>query len=381
MKRLFCLILCLVLSLSLAACGPALSGPTETAGNPFTQETTAAPEESTGAAGAPGTPAGDPTVPKGFVMPTSHGMGMRIDWEKLPGHNMPTYSPEFTEIVDYSGGEFQVPIVLSPDGYEYVGCGLVVFLDGIPQPYRLNEQEDYQYLIPLYLPDGDHELTISFMPVTGTEGKFAELWIAVVAGPEFVVRDSSLSGYASRAILMSNYVEIHFNVTPEAQTVPPTEDRKFTQTVSYEKLSYTESIALPEDRRRTQNVTSRTINGGNLSTIFNVSAETPVTVQLTVYGAPDVDYRLVFYYDNLPLNSQPMEVINFQDGEKAVIETTVDLTGFDGYARLSAYLVPLNARIQSDGTNVANMQIFCHCEVDAILTSAKDVNELYSGNS
>ncbi len=386
MKRLFCLILCMVLALSLAACGPAPSGPTETAANPFTQGTTAAPESSASPSQASvsttapsNDPVEGPTFPDGYKAPKEAAIGLHVHPENFP-HMEDDPDPRDYY---YSGGEIQIPVTLTVESYEYSGVGLIAFLDGIPQPFHLNEGEDDQYINVLYLPDGNHDYTVSFLPVTGTVGQWSELWIGFVLNPELVIPNLDFVWYERRACDMFIFIHINFLTEPEYPTVPSIESRQISQTVSYEPVSYAESIVLPEDQRDLQNCAYYSVDGQRVITTgttdrrYSASAENPVTVQLKVYGLPDINYRLVFYYDNLPITLDPMEIIDYQDGEKAIVETTVDLTGFDGYARLSAYLVPLNYGRNADGSMTRGGAISCECAVDVVLTSAEDVHELY----
>ena len=393
MKRLFCLILCLILVLSLAACGPAPSGPTETAANPFTQGTTAAPEESTSPSQASvsttapsNDPAEGPTFPADYIIPEHMGTGIYVHTDSFP--EPPEQDPSFVSFSTdyyYRGGEVQIPIRVDSGGYEYAGLGLIAFLDGIPQPFHLNEGEDDQYINVLYLPDGFYEYTVSFLPVTGTVGQWSELWIGLVAGPELVIPDKSYYPYEGRYCSPCGSVDINFLVEPEHPAVPSVENRLISQTISYEPLSYEESVRQPEERRGSDFYSQYRVDDdewnfglGDLRRRYGISDGDTVTIQLMTYDVAHVDYRLVFYYDNQPISMEPMEIIDYQNGEKAIIDTTVDLTGFDGYARLSAYLVPVNVLRSSDGTIVGNNGVNNRIVVDLVLTSAASYDGMYS---
>ena len=393
MKRLFCLILCLILALSLTACGPAPSGPTETAANPFTQGTTTAPEGSANPSQAsvsttapPSDPAEGPTFPADYIIPDSRGTGIYVHTDSFPEpvEQDPSFVP-FPNDYYYRGGEVQIPIRIDSDGYEYAGLGLIAFLDGIPQPFHLNEGEDDQYINVLYLPDGFYEYTVSFLPVTGTVGQWSELWIGLVAGPELVIPDKSYYAYEGRYCGPVGPASIYFRTEPEHPAVPSVENRLISQTISYEPLTYEESVRQPEERRGSDFYSQYRVDDdewnfglGDLRRRYGTSDGDTVTIQLMTYDVAHVDYRLVFYYDNQPISIEPMEIVDYQDGEKAIIDTTVDLTGFDGYARLSAYLVPVNVFRSSDGTIVGNNGVNNRIVVDLVLTSAASYDEMYS---
>ncbi len=373
----------LLIASLLAACGPN-PGPQETVGNPFTQGTSGAAEESTGAGASSGSHSGGATFPPDFDPPSSKGAGFIFHYDRFPdvdGYDLP---PDSTQYI-YQGGEIQIPFQLRPDGYEYAGIGLIAFLDGIPQPFRLNEEDDYQYMNILYLPDGVYEFTASLLPVTGTVGQYSELWIKLVYSPDFENHDKNYINYENRDTMLGSWASVLFLTEPEKPAALPVEDHGISQTVSYEKLTYEEALAQEEAQARLDHVTNYSVNGGEnawgiMTRVYGTTAETPVTIRLTLCGPSDISYRLVFYYDDLPITIQPTEVIDLQDGEKAVIEATVDLTGFDGYARLTAFLVPLNSEMNPDGTLTAN-QVLCDCPIDLVLTSAKDMDEFFSGNS
>ena len=372
----------LLIASLLAACGPAPSGPTETAANPFTQGTATTANGSASTDSSSGSHSGSPTFPPNYK-PDSYGCSFFMLYERFPdveGYDLP---PDSTKYI-YQGGEIQIPFKLIPQGFEYTGLGLIAFLDGIPQPFRLNEEDNYQYMNILYPTDGDYEFTASLLPVTGTVGQYSELWIMLVYAPDFENHDEKYVAFEDRYGGFGSCASVLFLTEPEKPAAQPVEARGISQTVSYEELSYAESSAQTEEQRRLYHVANYSVNGGRtqqgMERVYGTTAETPVTVQLTVYGAPDVDYRLVFYYDDLPITIQPTEVIDFQDGEKAVIEATVDLTGFDDYARLTGFLVPVNSFRNAEGIYKEN-NVFCECAIDLVLTSAKDMDEFFSGSS
>ena len=53
--------------------------------------------------------------------------------------------------MDYTGGEMTLPIFLESSGrVQTVGIGILLFLDGKPQPYRLEGESEYTYLHIFY---------------------------------------------------------------------------------------------------------------------------------------------------------------------------------------------------------------------------------------
>ena len=139
-KRLLSLTLCLLLALSgLTACGKSGEPEAEsTLENIFTTPTTEAASQST----EPDSQATDPSSPESpnpFFGGISHGFSDETLINEKGRYNI------------YEGGEMHIDYFMAVSGnVAKDGVGLLVILDGQPQPYKTAEEDNYSYLHTFY---------------------------------------------------------------------------------------------------------------------------------------------------------------------------------------------------------------------------------------
>ena len=89
--------------------------------------------------------------------------------------------------LNYEGGEMRMPYFLESTGIiRQCGIGILLFVDGQPQPYRLSDTEEYTYMHVFY-PDAPRiTFDLCFVPVTGREGDELEVYIEALPSPEYM---------------------------------------------------------------------------------------------------------------------------------------------------------------------------------------------------
>ena len=346
MKRLFCLILCLVLTLSLAACGPAPSGPTETAANPFTQGTTTAPSSQTATSAATTQP---PTTEPALSDPSGLGIGFNNDYWDFPDPSDPTLAdlPDNYHFLGYHGGEMTVHLDLMPEGFETVGLGILLFVDGYPQPYRAEGDTEPSYMHIFFPPDRTDDFDIhdlSFVPVTGKAGDTVEIWAQSIYYPQLFPKPGTDLTW-SPTVGVRTGAKLHFYVDPPQAELPPIQDRMVSQTVTVEELRTEDLRSLTMDQLRDHNDFQMTVEDWeNKDLRYCLSAREDMTIHLrsVAYGAASMEYRLVVFMDNVPISiaDEDLPALHYGDGEKIIVDTVVDLAGFDGSSLVYSVLVP-----------------------------------------
>lgn len=337
-KRFSAAILILAV-LSLVSCStvPEQAGSMATVENIFTQPK---PEET----GAPETPT-NPPEPDGLgtirLSPAGEPLQDSVGLYRL-----------------YEGGEMHLPYVIETTGtIADQGVGILLFLDGRPQPYKTAENDTYQYLHTFYPAPGEaYTADICFSPVTGQAGDALELYAATILNPDYTLADGD-AGFLYTTGSAVSFTRLKYNATPSSEEPELRNDRITALNVSYIDTEFLE-ISGWSDRDLMEKMESHlSVNGVDDTgkcMVYGVSAGEPVKLRYEVWGSPYVQYGLVIFVDNEPVfpadgNLIPVTVKN---GQKTVIEAELDMTGFDGESVVYGMLVPRNYRTSEIPTQV-----------------------------
>ena len=385
MKKRLCIFLALALLLGAAGCAPEAASNTDPAetdtgkiGDPFTQtsEDPDAEESANGNANQPfeqffgfGWSTVEEDVERGFDVNYVYDEKTTIQYRV------------------YDGGEMCLPIYLLTEGYEGESFGVLLFLDGLPQPYWMEGETEYAYMHTFYVEDGTHYPELYFIPVTGQEGDNLEIWADLVFGPDVIPTndDPNVPKYASDSVTSGQ--RIQFNATPPTHELPETVNWILSQTVSYEDTTRSDTAGWSaEDLQQKISATCTTpdMDNRSIKNRFNISADTPIRLRFEVYGSPRVDYRLVYFLDGVPVavDAEDLAFIEIENGRKTVVETTVDLSSFDGYSILYPVLVPVNHILTYDG-EAQRLPPFMGAQTPSLfmLSAAADGQEMLDMNS
>ena len=368
MKRLFCLILCLVLALSLTACGPTPNDPTETVANPFTQGT-AAPSGSGSSTQAAATSGAAEPSEQNSSHSGSYGFSNKIE-DDVAGY------------YDYTGGELHVCFDFdSSDDFSVCGIGPLLYLDGIPQPYKTDEEPWYSYIHVFYPeyhagvdPKVGHAtylvMDLYFIPVTGEAGDALELYGTPVSNPYMDPRDPEFSNYyLVQRLAQDTPARVIFQETPPTLELPEVPDQVLSHTVTYADESSLQSWS-PE-QLQIQHEYDCTINGkkrpqNTNSWIWYGFDQEPITLDFYIYGGSYVNYTLVCYKNYQPISIDPEDIVwvEVKDGQRTKIQVQIDMSDFDGSTPICfmTVLVPRNLLAYEDGTSAFGDHYGCRFE-------------------
>ena len=105
------------------------------------------------------------------------------------------------QVYEYNGGELHIPFkVEGLDEKIRSDFGLLVFVDGIPQPYKMlkknGEAAEEQYMHKFYLKNKEkQEFEIVFTPVAGKKGERVGVVFATILKPDFLPQNEQRSSY------------------------------------------------------------------------------------------------------------------------------------------------------------------------------------------
>ena len=252
----------------------------------------------------------------------------------------------------YTGGEVQIPYVISGEGAPVAaGVGYLLFLDGRPQPYRLQEGQEYAYLhtIPL-VRNQDMTVTFSFIPVTGAEGETLSLYFQPVHGPDLRPSDGNAFDAAGHVKLMPLRKEIMFQASPPVQTLPEVPERVLSWSARYVD-------ALPEDTEgwSAQDLLEKTayrtaINDEKENGTIPLQPGEQVKVQQEIWGAPGAQFSILCYINGQPVSIREENLIftENQQGKRLELEINLDISDIEEEAVLYVIIIARNGPQISD---------------------------------
>lgn len=209
----------------------------------------------------------------------------------------------------YDGGEFRLDYRFSLSG-KMDTVGFLLFLDGQPQPYKVNDTTaEYEYCHSFSAGE-DQSFSFLFEPVTGSTGDTLALTVVSITNPDFQPDMESTSSYGWYHKTLDSNIELKFNTdAPAAHSdLPPVREIFVQSDVREEKVTaqYVES-ELPKhgwggvsiDALDSGIYYTFSCDGG--ITYDNLCVSTPVTLQFTMCGTAGTSYSIAFFLDHQPV--------------------------------------------------------------------------------
>ena len=110
----------------------------------------------------------------------------------------------------YDGGEFRLDYRFSLTG-KMDTVGFLLFLDGQPQPYKVNDATaEYEYCHS-FPAEEDQSFSFLFEPVTGRAGDTLTLTVVSITNPDFQPDMESTSSYGWYHKTLDSHIELKFN--------------------------------------------------------------------------------------------------------------------------------------------------------------------------
>ena len=223
-------------------------------------------------------------------------------------------SPDFSESGErlpfsYEGGEFRLEYRFSLTG-RMDTVGFLLFLDGQPQPYKVNDTTAEYAYCHSFSAEEDQSFSFLFEPVTGGTGDTLDLTVVSITNPDFQPDMESTSSYGWYHKTLDSRVELQFNAdAPAAHSdLPPVREIFVQSDVREEKVTaqYVES-ELP--KHGWGGVSMDTLDSGIYYTFSldggitydNLRVSAPVTLQYTMCGTAGTSYSIAFFLDHQPV--------------------------------------------------------------------------------
>ena len=250
----------------------------------------------------------------------------------------------------YNGGEMCTPIKIESTGaLREAGTGILLFVDGQPQPYRLEGESTYTYCHCFY-PESENEVyALFFTPITGQSGDTLEVYILSLQKPDYLPSGGVPGMMIFTKVSIGSGWRLKFEATPPEAVFPEKQIRLFDAEITTMDASYGDTAGWSEEDIRELLGSRSYVNGiphNRESRVYNITAETPVDLRYELWGTPDIESSVIFYVDNEPVfaqDGQPFDM-TVASGEKKILTAKLDMTGFTGESVIYIVRVPRNYR-------------------------------------
>ena len=250
----------------------------------------------------------------------------------------------------YNGGEMCTPIEIESTGaLREAGTGILLFADGQPQPYRLEDEDSYSYFHCFYPKRAKEIYNLYFTPITGSAGDTLEVYILSLQKPEYLPSD----GNPGMMIYTNGSIgagwRLKFEATPPEADFPEKQVRLSDAEITATDTSYGDTVGWSEEDLRERLDSRSYVNGAphnGQNRVYNITADTPVDLRYELWGTPYIESSVIFYVDNEPVftfDGLPFDM-TVANGEKKILTAKLDMTGFTGESVIYVVRVPRNYR-------------------------------------
>ncbi len=243
----------------------------------------------------------------------------------------------------YTGGTLELPYYAEGSGLG-ANCGFLLFLDGIPQPYRIESEGSCAYLHRLSLTDKVRKhFSFYLEPVAGKSGETLTLTILSLTPQSFEGTKELPLGTSQN--FLENYVSLAFEA-----------DAVLTQPAAGSNIPILRNLSVSEEELTPENIKSYLSDGtgtpaasvSELSThVFQSCSlgEDGTELSHILLGHPDVRYRTALFLDYIPLWYEGSCCVdrNLKSGLASRLDVRLDPGVLDGTHVLSLLSIPLNA--------------------------------------
>jgi hypothetical protein len=260
--------------------------------------------------------------------------------------------------ISYSGGEIKIDYDVNASG-NVKNVGFLIFIDGIPQPYKFNTTEEpyeYMHIFELSEDDKDVPFTFVFTPVTGKQGDTLQVSITSVYNPAFMPDMKETVSYAGYHTTLDCYSSMFFNQDADALDTSDIPQYEYLNQVSLTSEPITPTFlelfdnlmgAVDMEELNTRVLTKVFIDDVDMNLISNILVKKSGTLHVTykILGHPGVRFKNTFYINHKALTSKDeisVETV-LTKGNVSVIDVDIKLDKLENFNTFYVISVPCNA--------------------------------------
>ena len=255
----------------------------------------------------------------------------------------------------YTGGEMSMDFFIQAHGLVgRKGLGLLLFLDGRPQPYRLDGETEYSYLHTFYLDDETVEPVLYFTPVTGQSGDVLEMASLLILNPEYLPSKGNPGMMTHTTGSLGYSFLLYVDSDPGEAKIPEKLTLLSEPEITYEPCAPQDVLGWENDDFQIKYGHESEVNGlSNGRNVFENFHKEALDLKYSLWGTTLVHYTVVYFLNNEPVYLPDGSCLDLevQDGMKTVARLTMDTSTLTGEDVVYAVLVPRNARFTTPKTD------------------------------
>lgn len=254
----------------------------------------------------------------------------------------------------YGGGELEIPYMMIGSGI-CRNTGFLLYLNGVPQPYKIKgQEEDYRYMhIIEGGEDTEEDFVFCFVPVTGNSGDQMTLSINSISNPAFLpdmveTFDYGMSHGTIEAAYRVSFWEDAKEQPEGADVLNLVSGAELVQSdIDKEEKAYMEESKMETKLDLEHKIYSDLRMDGEsmeLNRKFELNGKDTVHISYVMMGHPGIRYRVSFYLDHRLLTDGEQSVyeVELETGKMTTVEFDLDASAITD-SSFYAMAVPVNA--------------------------------------
>lgn len=215
---------------------------------------------------------------------------------------------EEKQVYEYNGGELHIPFkVEGLDEKVSSDFGLLVFVDGIPQSYKISKKNgdvtEEQYMHKFYLKyEEKQEFDIVFTPVAGEKGERVGVVFATILKPDFMPQNEKGANYGFYHSLSANMPqEIYFKSEPPNKKELLKNSSYITEEIPREVMDKLANFETKDDYNTLDsNFVTELLSQNDGAEVVKAN-NGKLKLEFHIYGGQEATYRTVFFIDHKPV--------------------------------------------------------------------------------
>lgn len=281
------------------------------------------------------------------------------------------------QVYEYSGNELRIPFkVMGLDENVSSDFGLMVFVDGLSQPYKIAKKNgeviEEQHMHKFYLKNQEtQEFDILFTPVTGKKGERVGVVFSTILNPGFIPQNEQRASYGIYHSLNATLAqEIYFKNVP----INKKEQLKYSQysveDIPQEMIDKLKGFKLSNNYNPLDSNFMTELSSQVKDTNIFKADNGKVKLEFNIYGGQEATYRTVFFIDHKPVSIMGADYLETKTtkGKMCSAEVELDIGGLNRLSTLYAITNPA-------GKDYMAVNVFPIKTRSFLLVNDKSINE------
>lgn len=263
-------------------------------------------------------------------------------------------------IYNYDGGDIELEYSATASGAGK-NVGFLLFLDGIPQPYRIGKEEETEYMHMFSFEEDNIENQFSFVftPIIGTAGETLKLRIYSVFYPQFQPDMEATFGYGIYHSVLEASINVRFCAdVPESEmydngmavsvvssvavTVDDLTDDFIRQCFSSSLEMDTQTV---EALLKSRAFSFISYDGETQHSSIDISNRKEMRITYQMVGAPNTSYRISLFANHKPISDGKNITweMKLAEGKVITIEITMTVSTLNDFTTFYVFACPIES--------------------------------------